>query len=320
MAWRALGDADWMEDAMQALYARLWQDRATRRIPPGLSAREALVRWTMNECRTLNRRRARTCQARAPFEAAANHPAPGQAPDEAADHRLIAEAVRRLLGTLPDPYREALIACELEGATHAEAGNILGLPARTVQTHVRRGRELLARKLRKAGITLPAGAALASMPPTRHASIKWVAASDIIANASSTVATAGAIAPSEGTAATSLFSRSRHYGHRRRVRVGGCCALVWVIGIAPQNPSSLDAILVHVRPQRPPSPQQSAARLLRPSPIHGPTPDDPRAIGHQTIHFGTVSATGVTDGIAMATIRLIASESEDGSESSTKTY
>jgi RNA polymerase sigma factor (sigma-70 family) len=239
IAWRALGDSEWMEDAMQALFARLWQDRASRVIPSGLSAREALIRWTLNECRTLNRRRARAAQREAPLEAASQHPSPNPLPDEVADHRLLAEAVRRLLATLPDPYREALVACEIEGTTHAEAGTILGLPARTIQTHVRRGKELLARKLRNAGITLPAGAALAIYATETSAAISWPTASVLIANASTTVATAGAIVPSEGAAAASVFTLP--VMATAAACLVGIAALVWVMAAPPTNPPAVAA-------------------------------------------------------------------------------
>src|SRR5262245_36006377 len=65
--------------------------------------------------------------------------------------RLDAEVSR-----LPETYRAAIVACDLEGKTIKEAAAALGWPQGTVATRLRRGRALLAKRLASQGVTLPA--------------------------------------------------------------------------------------------------------------------------------------------------------------------
>ena len=58
--------------------------------------------------------------------------------------------VRRAVVSLPSQYREAVVLCDLEGASYDGAASIIGCPVGTVRSRLSRGRELLALKL-KAG-------------------------------------------------------------------------------------------------------------------------------------------------------------------------
>ena len=58
---------------------------------------------------------------------------------------------------LPEPYRAAIVLCDLEGRTIKEAARQLGWPQGTTATRLTRGRALLARRLTKKGLALPAG-------------------------------------------------------------------------------------------------------------------------------------------------------------------
>ena len=61
------------------------------------------------------------------------------------------------LAALPAKYRDALVMCELEGASRADAAKTLGVPEGTLSSRLARGRELLRRRLLKHGALLPAG-------------------------------------------------------------------------------------------------------------------------------------------------------------------
>jgi RNA polymerase sigma-70 factor (ECF subfamily) len=59
--------------------------------------------------------------------------------------------VRKAVLELPAVYREAVVLCDLEELTYAEAADILGVPVGTVRSRIARGRAILARKLSSPG-------------------------------------------------------------------------------------------------------------------------------------------------------------------------
>ncbi|MDY3560977.1 TIGR03009 domain-containing protein [Gemmata sp. JC673] len=61
------------------------------------------------------------------------------------------------LNALPAKYRDALVFCELQGRSRAEAARELGLREGTLSSRLARGRELLRKRLLKHGTLLPAG-------------------------------------------------------------------------------------------------------------------------------------------------------------------
>lgn len=60
---------------------------------------------------------------------------------------FLAARVEEALATLPDDQREAFVLFRFEGMTCAAIGDMTEVPAKTVETRVRRATELLARKL-----------------------------------------------------------------------------------------------------------------------------------------------------------------------------
>jgi hypothetical protein len=63
----------------------------------------------------------------------------------------------RELDRLPAKYRALVVLCDLEGKSRKEAARHLGLAEGTVSSRLARGRVMLARALRRHGLTLPAG-------------------------------------------------------------------------------------------------------------------------------------------------------------------
>lgn len=57
------------------------------------------------------------------------------------------EILRRAIRTLPVPYREALVLCDLQELPHAEAASAAGCPVGTIRSRLHRARALLAEKL-----------------------------------------------------------------------------------------------------------------------------------------------------------------------------
>lgn len=66
------------------------------------------------------------------------------------------EVLDSALSELPDAYRAAVVACDLEGYTRAEAAGRLGWSEGTVASRLARGRALLADRLTRRGAVLPA--------------------------------------------------------------------------------------------------------------------------------------------------------------------
>ncbi len=69
------------------------------------------------------------------------------------------------LNRLPDRYRAALLACELEGRSRREAAQQLGIPEGTLSTYLARGRKRLRDRLRRRGIDLDVGPIAVSSRP-----------------------------------------------------------------------------------------------------------------------------------------------------------
>ncbi len=70
------------------------------------------------------------------------------------------------LSRLPERYRSALVACELEGKSRREAAGQLGIPEGTLSTHLARGRKLLHDRLLRRGVTLGIGPIAGLSPPS----------------------------------------------------------------------------------------------------------------------------------------------------------
>jgi len=74
---------------------------------------------------------------------------PGGDGDVAADlaRAIDTAALRKLIAALPLRYREAVVLCDLEGASYEEAAGRLGCAVGTVRSRLHRARQLLVRKL-----------------------------------------------------------------------------------------------------------------------------------------------------------------------------
>lgn len=61
------------------------------------------------------------------------------------------ESVRQSVLELPAVYREAVVLCDLEEMSYAEAATVLDVPIGTVRSRIARGRALLAQRLSRSG-------------------------------------------------------------------------------------------------------------------------------------------------------------------------
>ncbi|HEY7158768.1 MAG TPA: sigma factor-like helix-turn-helix DNA-binding protein, partial [Gemmataceae bacterium] len=109
----------------------------------------AVAYRTALEARAVNaRRRRRERQVE-------DMPHPEVMPSEAQDWRPWLD---HELNRLPEKYRAAIVACDLEGRSRKEAARLLGLAEGTVSSRLARGRRLLAKRLTRHGLALSGGA------------------------------------------------------------------------------------------------------------------------------------------------------------------
>jgi RNA polymerase sigma factor (sigma-70 family) len=144
-------------DAFQATFLVLVRKAASIR------SRELVGNWLYGVARqtallarrTAARRRAREVQV---TELPDREAAP---PDRWPDLRSLLDEE---LGRLPEMYRAAIVLCGLEGRSRKEVASQLGVPEGTVAGRLARARAMLAKRLARRGVVLPAGAMAAVLP------------------------------------------------------------------------------------------------------------------------------------------------------------
>ncbi len=70
---------------------------------------------------------------------------------EELDLREMVETLRRAVRALPEPYREAVVLCEMEEMSYEEAAEILQCPPGTVASRLNRARKMLRARLNQQG-------------------------------------------------------------------------------------------------------------------------------------------------------------------------
>jgi RNA polymerase sigma factor (sigma-70 family) len=95
--------------------------------------------------------------------------------EHAAERFTHDEALHEEIDRLPERYKAAVVACDLEGLTHAQAAERLNVPVRTLQTRLYRGHERLRTRLVRRGVGLAAVEAVlnAGKPAEAALSAAW---------------------------------------------------------------------------------------------------------------------------------------------------
>lgn len=150
---RVLRDDQAAEDAFQATFLALARKAGT------ISTREAVGSWLY----TVAHRIALAARERLARRRASERAADGVGVDEPsyvpADEPAARELEARLraeVDRLPAAFRAVIVLCCLEGRTHAEAAEQLGVPAGTVESRLVRARTRLRRRLTASGLALAA--------------------------------------------------------------------------------------------------------------------------------------------------------------------
>lgn len=203
MVWQVcrsvLGDRHEAEDACQAVFLVLARRAGSIRRGEsvaswlyGVARRVALrARRDASRRRELERRRLERLAAEEPTSPPPADPWPELY--EELDH-------------LPEPFRAAVVSCDLEGLTYEQAAILLGCPVGTIQSRLARGRARLRKRLERRGIA-PAviGVVIgATGPAARAASSLPSALSESITRAACGIAAGRTIAASAPAVVTSL--------------------------------------------------------------------------------------------------------------------
>ncbi|MDB5313556.1 MAG: hypothetical protein JWO38_7758 [Gemmataceae bacterium] len=161
---RVLADPHDAEDAFQAVFLVLARKADTVR-PPGMvgSWLYGVAVRTANKAKVTAARRWRREMASilaAPGSESSDGPIGGEL--ERTELRAVIDDE---LGRLPDPLRAPVVLCDLGGKTRAEAARELGCPEGTVAARLHRARKLLAGRLTRRGVALPAAGLVAILTP-----------------------------------------------------------------------------------------------------------------------------------------------------------
>lgn len=152
--YRMLGNEDDANDLAQETFVRVYQHRASFRTEQKFS--NWLYTIAANLGRNHHRWRSRHPNVSLDAESGTSEqslgevlPADGPAPSEAAETSERAAAVRAAVHQLPGDLREAILLCEWEDLSMAEAAAILKTTPKAVESRLYRARQALREKLKK---------------------------------------------------------------------------------------------------------------------------------------------------------------------------
>ena len=143
----------------------------------------------------------------------------------------------RELSRLPDTYRAAVICCDLQGYSRADAARQLGWPEGTLKVRLMRARSILAKRLMRQGVALSAGT-LAVLLSQKAASAAVPAAllSSTAKAAGAVVATSGVSTSAGGKTAATLVKgvvNSLYLGKAIVAAVAGGVTVAVVLAVTP---------------------------------------------------------------------------------------
>lgn len=146
---RYVGDADEALDLVQETYVAAWL--AIRRYDPARSFDTWLRAIAVNKCRDWGRKRTvrRIVRGVMGLDAPEAMAVGDESPDAEArvDDRRRVAALNRALTDLPDTLKAPLLLATLEGRSHAEIAQVLGVTPKAVETRIARARQKLNQKL-----------------------------------------------------------------------------------------------------------------------------------------------------------------------------
>ena len=141
---RMLRDEHAAEDAFQAVFLLL------ARKARSVNVDDSLGRWLHGVTRRVAARARAVANREVPAATAAHDRSPG--PADAAALAEERDLVWLEVTRLPRKYREAVALCHLDGLSHDDAAEALGLPVGTIRSRLSRARDLLRARLGRRGL------------------------------------------------------------------------------------------------------------------------------------------------------------------------
>lgn len=236
---RRLGDHHAAEDAFQTVFVVLAR-KAHTVCPP-----DAVAGWVYGvalravlEASAVKRRRNRETLVAAVPDVPAPQAEDGPEPDTLAV--LDAE-----VAGLSEPYRSAVVLCELRGVSRREAARRLGVPEGTLSSRLASARKLLAARLRARGVALSAAGLSAALAGSARAAVPTK-----LEAAAVTAALAGPI-PGGVSVLTHGVLRSMSARRLKWATAGLVLVVGIVFGVSRLIPTPVDGPAPQVPPDRP---------------------------------------------------------------------
>lgn len=129
---------DWVNDVVQNVFLDVWRV-ADRFDPQRGSALRWLLSLTHHKAVDVVRQRQRQNDRWAHEDRLESHLDEAPGPESAATRHDTVRQLRRALAQVPDPHREAVRLCFLEGLSQREAARALGVPLGTVKSRSHQG-------------------------------------------------------------------------------------------------------------------------------------------------------------------------------------
>jgi len=176
VCFRVLANEHDADDATQAVFLVLV--RKAESVRP----RARLGNWLYGVATNVARRARSAGLRRRALELTAD--VPGRAPERDPERDDLRAVIDEELSALPGAYRAAVVACDLEGRTRSEAAGALGWSEGTVASRLARGRALLADRLARRGLAVPAAALAVALAPSAADAVPNVSLSVLVSGPS----------------------------------------------------------------------------------------------------------------------------------------
>jgi RNA polymerase sigma-70 factor (ECF subfamily) len=146
LLWRLSGNPHDAEDLLQETFVTYWRKRRQFRGEGSLLGylRKIAFRTFLNSRARLSAKRPPLPLLDQPDPA---EPGPEKAVDDEDTRRFLLQRVREALDTLPDGAREAFVLFRYEGMTVREVAETVEAPLKTVESRLRRAKQLLTQRL-----------------------------------------------------------------------------------------------------------------------------------------------------------------------------